>query len=417
MDARKERGLTIAALCKLTRKGSAWLVPSQTELGRKYTVCPDKDNPHCTCPDHELTGKRCKHIFAVEFVMQREFDFEGNQVETATVTIKETRKTYSQDWPAYNAAQQNEKQHFQELLHDLCQGIEEPSQVMGRPRLSLRDSVFAACFKVYSTVSGRRFATDLKEAQAKGFIGQAPHYNSVFRCLESEALTPILKNLIIESSMPLKTVEVDFACDSSGFATSRFLKWFDHKWGKMKSYHHWLKVHLTCGTKTGIVTAVEVKDEDGADSPFMPDMVRQTAENFTIREWSADKGYSTVENHEVVASVGGQPYIPFKCVATGYSGGLWAKCFHYFSYRREEFLQHYHKRSRAESVFSAIKAKFRDHIRSKSDVAMRNEVLCKVLCYNICCLIQEMYELRIEPEFWQNGSCPKSATPALKVVS
>jgi hypothetical protein len=48
-----------------------------------------------------------------------------------------------------------------------------------------------------------------------------------------------------------------------------------------------------------------------------------------------------------------------------------------------------------------IKAKFRDHVRSKTDVAMTNEVLCKILCYNICCVIQAMYELGIEPTFWQ----------------
>lgn len=45
-------------------------------------------------------------------------------------------------------------------------------------------------------------------------------------------------------------------------------------------------------------------------------------------------------------------------------------------------------------------AKFRDHFRSKGDVAMANEALCKILCHNISCLIQEMYELGIEPEFW-----------------
>ena len=47
-----------------------------------------------------------------------------------------------------------------------------------------------------------------------------------------------------------------------------------------------------------------------------------------------------------------------------------------------------------------IKAKFRDHVRSKTDVAMTNEVPCKILCHNICCLIQAMYELGIEPTFW-----------------
>ena len=53
--------------------------------------------------------------------------------------------------------------------------------------------------------------------------------------------------------------------------------------------------------------------------------------------------------------------------------------FHYFQYRRDEFLAHYHKRSNVESVFSMIKAKFRDHVRSKTDVAMVNEVLCKII--------------------------------------
>ena len=75
------------------------------------------------------------------------------------------------------------------------------------------------------------------------------------------------------------------------------------------------------------------------------------------------------------------------------------KMFHYFAFNRQEFLQHHHKRSNVESTFSMIKAKFRDHVRSKTDVAMQNEVLCKILCHNICCLIQALYELGIEPTF------------------
>ena len=39
-------------------------------------------------------------------------------------------------------------------------------------------------------------------------------------------------------------------------------------------------------------------------------------------------------------------------------------------------------------------------MRSKTDVAMKNEVLCKILCHNIVVLIHEMYELGIEPAFW-----------------
>ena len=80
--------------------------------------------------------------------------------------------------------------------------------------------------------------------------------------------------------------------------------------------------------------------------------------------------------------------------------------FHYFSFRRDDFLQHYHKRNNVESTFSMVKAKFRDHVRSKTDTAMKNEILCKFLAHNICCLISAMYELNIEPEFWTKTVSP-----------
>jgi hypothetical protein len=74
---------------------------------------------------------------------------------------------------------------------------------------------------------------------------------------------------------------------------------------------------------------------------------------------------------------------------------------HFYSFHRDVFLQHYHKRSNVESTFSMLKAKFGTHIRSKSETAQINELLCKVLCHNICMLIQSMYELGVAPTFWK----------------
>ena len=67
-----------------------------------------------------------------------------------------------------------------------------------------------------------------------------------------------------------------------------------------------------------------------------------------------------------------------------------------------EYLKHYHKRSNVESTFSMIKAKFGDSLRSKTDTAIANEALAKVLCHNVCCLIQSHHELGIEPVFWED---------------
>ena len=397
-DLREQRGLRIAALCKLTKKDGVWLVPSQSGKG-KYKVCPDPTNPHCNCPDHETSGKKCKHIFAVEFVIQRKRNRDGSETVTDSVKITE-RKSYPQKWAAYNAAQTNEKAKFQQLLHDLCKGIDEPTQANGRPRLPLTDVIFAAAFKVYSTFSGRRFMTDLNEAHAKGYVQKVPQYNSIFKYLNNPKLTPIFRALIAESSLPLKSVEVDFAVDSSGFTTSRFINWYDHKYGTPRKQHEWVKVHLMCGVKTNIVTAVEIRDRDASDTKLLPDLVNATGKNFTMEEVSADKGYASLNNTNVIAGHGAVPYVMFKAIHTGSGGGLWQKMYHYFLFKRDEFLQHYHKRSNVESTFAMIKAKFRDHVRSKTDTAMVNEVLCKILCHNICCLIQEMYELGIEPEFW-----------------
>ena len=77
----------------------------------------------------------------------------------------------------------------------------------------------------------------------------------------------------------------------------------------------------------------------------------------------------------------------------------WARMYHLYAYKREHFLQHYHQRSNVESTFSMIKAKFGDAVRGKSESAQINEVLCKVLCHNICVLVQSMQELGIEAGF------------------
>ncbi len=75
--------------------------------------------------------------------------------------------------------------------------------------------------------------------------------------------------------------------------------------------------------------------------------------------------------------------------------------YHYFMYNQERFMQNYHKRSNVETTFHMIKSKFGDALRSKTRTAQINEALCKVLCHNICCLIQSMYELNLKPKFWK----------------
>src|SRR3984893_16613424 len=199
--------------------------------------------------------------------------------ETETVTVRETiQKTYPQNWRAYNAAQTHEKEFFLELLRDLCSGVTEfERSKTGRPRLPTRDVIFAACYKVFSTVSARRFMSDLRHATHNGYMSRLPHFNSIFNYLENPELTPILRAMITETSLPLATVESDFAADSSGFATSRLIRSFDHKYGAPRQHHAADHEDLMCGVRTNIVTAVEIHDKDASDTKLLPDLVDATA--------------------------------------------------------------------------------------------------------------------------------------------
>lgn len=397
MEVRQQRGLEIAALYKIERKGDHYVVPSQSGKGTyKVKTAPDPDN--CTCPDFLATHAKCKHVFAVEFTLQRETPSTPQVIPE--IPLRE-KKLYRQNWPAYRLAQIHEKARFQELLHTLCAGIDEPIQLTGRSRVPLPDIIFAAAFKVYSTTSARRFMTDLREARTKGYLSKLPCYNSINQYIEKEELTPYLKWLITQSSLPLKAVETDFAVDATGFSTCQYVRWFDEKYGKEQTERDWVKAHVMCGVKTNIITAAEVSGPHDHDTNFFASLVNATAKHFQIEEVSADKAYSSYANMRVVEAKKAVPYIDFKFGSTDTGKcEIWNKMWHYYSLHREEFMQHYHKRSNVESTFSMVKAKFGGSLRSKLPIAQANEVLLKILCHNLCCLIQSIYEMEIEATFW-----------------
>src|SRR5438309_25417 len=99
-NAREQRGIVIAAKAKLQKAGDGrWFVPSQS-VGRDgrgakyYTVKPDPIEEYCSCPDFAARQRTCKHLFAVQIVIKREYTDDG-EVQTLTETVS-VRKSYKQ---------------------------------------------------------------------------------------------------------------------------------------------------------------------------------------------------------------------------------------------------------------------------------------------------------------------------------
>lgn len=307
---------------------------------------------------------------------------------------------YAQDWRAYDAAKTGEKRHFRLLLYELCKCIGQPKQDRGRPRLPLSDVVFCMVFKVYSTYASRKFLTDAEDARDLGLIECVPHFNTFSQYMKREWLTPVLTKLIELSSLPFRALEVDFAVDATGFSTDRYARWLDERTQQETTRREWVKVHLICGVRTHIVTSVVVSW--GHESQFMGRLLNATSRNFRMREVSADAGYLSGENMRNVLLTRARPFISFTSVSrldADYKSKVWKRMLDMFLNERGRFMAHYNKRNNVETTFSMIKANFGDYVRGRDKRARVNEALAKILCHNLCVLIQSIHEFGLEFTF------------------
>ena len=103
IEIRKVKGLEIAKTSRISKVGNNWHVPSQSGSGF-YVVQSNGFGATCTCPDYELRKCKCKHVFAVEFIVTKEVDNEGNVTITQTIW-----KTYSHNLSEFDKERRNQK--------------------------------------------------------------------------------------------------------------------------------------------------------------------------------------------------------------------------------------------------------------------------------------------------------------------
>jgi len=417
---REARGRQIASAGGIRKVGRKFAVPSQSGAASAYIV--DIIEGSCTCPDHELRGRgpsalRCKHQEAVWFSIAWESSVDADGAKTETVTVK--RKTCPpRDWTAYNAAAVAEGEYVERLLRALCDGIPQPPRKPGpgRKPIPLRDAAFQAVWKVFTGMSQRRAQSDIRDCASRGNLDRVGHFNTISNFLADEESTAILVSLIEESAKLLATIENgQFAIDSTGFSTVTYDRWFDQKHGKLMAKHPWVKLHVMVGTATHAITGVKVSSE--GDCPQLPALLKQTMQNFNVREVSADKAYSSKNNLEECERFGVEPFIPFKIDAViDPKNETWTRHLTEFLCNQARFLPHYHRRSNVESVMWMVKSKFGGAVRSKTPTAQLNEVLAKCLLHNLACLVNAIFTAGLAPRFWQDAAPAPTGRPTLTLV-
>lgn len=471
---RQQRGLAIAALVPISEHKLGYMVPSQSGRGQyivsidedsRFCTCPDyalrqRDCKHLVAvqltahrrsavngqpahngvkPAEAVNGTpteamveapatvrpktiRPKTIRASTLDADTKIEDSGGVTghdagdapEEKTVADEERKKpkkpTYQRDWRRYDMSKEYEEDHFDVLAADIASLILQPVYDFGRPHLSLADVIYSLIRKAYTGQSRRIVMSSLRRAESKRLVTRAPSSGALTDYQKDPALTPILKHLIQQTTLPLWGLDNGvFASDGTGFSTRVYDRWFEHKWGKEAKRAQWVKAHCAFGTKTKIVTAVEVSTGNAHDSPFLPDLIHTTLTNHEVTDMCVDLGYLDNEHFELADGLNIDLMIPFKSNSKESSpdrrpDGPWERAYHYFHLHHEKFLERYHQRSISETGFSMIKGRFGGFVRGRTLTAQFNEVLCKVLAHNICCLITAMYEFDLDLSFGNGDS-------------
>lgn len=403
-ERRMARGREIASRPEEIEKigESEWSVPSQTGFGR-YLVSKIDGAFQCRCKDFAgRGGEPCKHIFAVMNLGL------GAAAKLLSVPERKVRKQYAQH-PTYTKGQTEEMRLLDSLLRELVGEVYDFPRAPGLPGPAptpIRDDLYCAILKVYSGLSGRRACGVYANVADRGLLGRPPSFAVASNLLTRHEVTPILYRLLSLSAVPLAGLEDGGAVapDSTGVQTTSFGGWREEKHGE-KRERRWLKVHAMVGTKTHVIIRAFVGEANSADSPQFEPLLRGILEDgFHPSTVLADKGYLSKASYRLTSDLGMQAYIPFKSNSRNRilgepSPSAWRKAFYLFQANREEFDRNYHKRSNVESVFSALKRKFGENVRSRTPVAQVNEILCKLIAYNLTVVVHEMFENGIAPSF------------------
>jgi hypothetical protein len=384
-----------------------WSVPSQSGFGRCKVVL-NHAKWTCGCKDFAARfGEPCKHILSVQELT----------APTKGPSLPPRRKKHPQNSAAFDAGQVKEMRLVDSLLRELVGTVYDfprQEECPGRKPIPLSDEIYCAVLKVSSGLAGRRACGVYENVADRGLLARVPSYMVASRLLNRPEVTPILYRLLSLSAFPFAGLEDGgiVAPDSTGIQMTSFGAWREAKHGEQRT-KKWLKLHALVGTKTHAVLRAVVGDEYSGDSLQFGPMLREAlAEGFNPGGIVADLGYLSKENYSIAEWVGVEPLIPFKAntlsnevnrIRGVKNPKSWEKAYHLFSANREEFDRRYHRRSNVESVFSAIKRKFVENIWSKNKTAQVNEVLCKLIAYNLTVVVHEMFENGIAPTFGHTG--------------
>jgi hypothetical protein len=318
-----------------------------------------------------------------------------------TVEKKKKKKRYPRDESIYNLGQENEFPLFLEwmpivAMHVAAKHDRDRYCGVGAPHsYSLYDILVCLAIYRYFHLSSRRSIGVIKFiVWAAKLHVKVPCFKTLNNYMKDSSMKQYLDEVIEITSRPTRFIEEFFATDSTCAATLCFTMWFMLRMKRKVRKRDHITAHVTTGTKTNIVTAVDVSCKKGGDNIYFRKHVDKTVKNFKPEEWSGDSTYLTRKNCNKCEEYGIEPYFRLKDNTTTLAKGspAWKRMTTKDKKDKKEYGTHYHKRSNVESTNSGKSRKFNGFVRAKNDVAKENEEMFGWVDYNFSALARAYYQ-------------------------
>jgi len=314
--------------------------------------------------------------------------------------MEEKKKKIPRDEALYNKLQENEIPLFVLYAPAAVISILDKKTLWcgnGRPPLPLYDVLMCLLFKQYFRLSFRRAIGLLQLLKNTGCIEvKIPCFKTLDNYLIDDEIPPYLDRLVEIVSVLFRVVEKFMATDSTGASTTCFSSWYSIRVCKKSRKRDHIMVHISVGTKSHVVVALDVRTKRGGDNEIFRAHVKRVDKNFNVKEWSGDSAYLSRKNCDAVAEIGAEPWFRLKSNTTAKPKGS-VPFKHMVQKTRnnpQEANEKYHRRSNVESTNSAKKRKFGSSVRCRLPSAQRNEEALSWIGYNLSLLPKAKYEYK-----------------------
>lgn len=282
-----------------------------------------------------------------------------------------------------------EKERF---IHNLCDFIEplnfEQLQFMGRPKANFKDVIKSLCVMSYNGMSYRRTQSDLRKMFEDNLIKSVSPRSTLNDYSNSKNTKEIIEKLIQISALFFKENEDTVILDSTWFGqrmySGGYRKVYDKKNAPLQKVR---KLHIGCLKNSKIIICAKATKGTRHDSPVMEEILKKIKSNgFMIKTLLADAGYSGKNNYLICKELGiVNVFIDFKKNSSlkRAKSDIWKEQLKLYKEKKDIWNQTYRFRVIVEGIFSAIKRKNLNYLRSKKETAQDIEVLLKVLVYNL----------------------------------